>query len=222
MKTREQLQRDVQDELKWEPRIDEAGIGVSVEDGVVTLSGHVSSFAERTSAERATKRVAGVKAIANELVVKLPFSMERDDTDIAEAAVKALGWRSDIPGDTIKVTVSKGWLTLEGDLDWNYQKESATNAVRYLTGVKGISNLIRIKPRVDASRVREKIEDALTRSAEVDARNIAVSVEGGKVTLRGKVRSWAERDDANDAAWAAPGVTEVEDNLRVEDLELAH
>jgi osmotically-inducible protein OsmY len=222
MKTREQLQRDVQDELKWEPRIDEAGIGVGVEDGVVTLSGHVSSYAERSLAEKAAKRVAGVGAIANELVVKLPSSMERDDTDIAEAALRALRWRSDIPGDKVKIAVSKGWVTLEGDLDWNYQKQSAYNAVRYLTGVKGVSNLIRIKPRASAFQVREKIEQALKRSAEIDARHITVAVDGGKVTLRGTVRSWAERDDANDAAWSAPGVTEVDDDLRVEEFELAY
>jgi osmotically-inducible protein OsmY len=220
MKSKEQLQRDVQDELKWEPSLDEAGIGVSVHDGVVTLDGHVLSYSERTAAEKAAKRVFGVHAVANDLDVKLPGGRERDDTDIAEAALRALRWHTSIPEEQIKVVVAKGWVTIEGEVEWFYQKQAAYDAVRHLTGVKGVSNNVNIKPRVNAVQVKDKIEQALRRSAEVDAKRITVEVHEGRVILRGTVRSGAEREDAESAAWAAPGVSDVESHVKVEEEEL--
>jgi osmotically-inducible protein OsmY len=220
MKRREQLQRDVQDELKWEPALDEAGIGVSVEDGAVTLTGHVSTYSEKTAAERATKRVHGVHAVANDLVVKLPSSKERDDTDIAEAAARALQWRSDVPSDAIKAVITKGWVTLEGNVEWYFQKQAAYDAIRHLSGVKGVTNNVAIKPRASAFQVKEKIQDAFRRSAEIDAKRVQADVQDSKVILRGTVRSWAEREDAESAAWAAPGVSKVESHIAVEEEEL--
>ena len=220
MKTKEQLQRDVQDELRWTPNIDEAAIGVSVEGAVVTLSGHVSTYAERTAAERATKRVSGVHGVANELVVELPSRLERDDTDIAQAAVRALEWRSDVPEDRVRATASKGWLTLDGEVEWQFQKDAAYKAVRHLSGVKGVNNLIQIKPRASATEVKQKIQQAFKRSAGIDAQHVQVQTEGSKVILTGTTTSWSEYEDAEWAAWSAPGVSEVENRLKVEDPAL--
>lgn len=214
--TDNELQQDVLRELQWEPSVDAAHIGVSVKNGVVTLSGHVPSYAEKYAAEKAAKRVHGVRAVANELDVNLPGSSERTDEDVAMGVVNALKANTLVPDQKVKVTVSKGWVTLEGEVEWNYEKTAAENAIRYLTGVKGVSNLITVKPRVSPSDIKDKIERAFKRSAELDANRITVEVDGGKVTLRGTVRSWAERDEAAREAWAAPGVWSVENHIVVE------
>jgi len=215
MKSDVELRRDVLDELEWEPSIDAAQIGVTTREGVVTLAGTAKSYSEKLKAERVTKRVLGVKAIANEIEVRLPGTHERTDSDIARVAVDALKWRASVPEGRIKVAVGKGWVTLEGEVDWQYQKDVALEAVHHLVGVKGVTNLITVKPRVSATEVKSRIEAAFRRSAELDAQKIRVETKDGKVTLHGQLQSWAERDEAERTAWAAPGVTQVENFIAI-------
>jgi osmotically-inducible protein OsmY len=210
-----ELKKAVESELNWEPSIDAAQIGVAVKDGIVTLSGRVQSYWEKLAAERAAARVTGVKAVVNSLEVRLPTASERTDEDIARAAVEALRWNVLVPADRIKVKVSKGWVTLEGSVDWQYQKEAAEKAVRKLYGVTGVSNLVTVAPKVSSTAVKSQIEAALRRLAELDASRIKVETEDGTVKLSGTVHSWFEREEAERAAWAAPGVRRVEDHIQV-------
>jgi osmotically-inducible protein OsmY len=213
--TDKDLKIHVQNALDWEPSIDASDIGVATDAGVVTLHGNVRTYAEKQSAERLALRVFGVKAVANELVVHLPASYERTDTEIAQTAVNALRWNTVVPVGQVTVAVSDGWITLKGDVEWQYQRDAAARCVRDLFGVKGVTNAIAVRPHVKPTDVRDKIEAAFKRSAEVDARRINVTAADGKVTLSGNVRSFAERSEAAHAAWAAPGVMQVEDRLAI-------
>jgi osmotically-inducible protein OsmY len=208
------LRDDVLLELKWDPKISSASdIGVAVKDGVVTLTGFVPSFWEKDAAEKAAKRVYGVKGVANDIEVKLFW--QRTDPEIARAAVRELESHVSIPADRIKVTVKDGWVTLEGTVDWEYQKSLAESAMKKLKGVSGVTNKIQVTPKASAAEVKSKIEEALRRSAELDARRITVKIEGSTVKLYGSVSSWAERDEAERAAWSAPGTTMVENHILV-------
>lgn len=210
-----QMQLDVLAELKWEPAVNAAQIGVEVKDSVVTLAGHVSSYAEKWDAERAAQRVSGVKALAIEIDVSLPGASKRNDSDIAHSAENVLQWMTFLPEDAVKVVAEKGWITLSGDVDWDYQKQAATGAVRHLMGVTGVSNQIVIKPKVSLSAVESEIEAALKRRAHIDAQKISVEIQGANVTLSGTVHSLAERNLACHSAWGTPGVKNVVDHLVV-------
>lgn len=213
--TNHELQDHIQNALAWEPSVDAGGIGVTVDEGIVTLRGDVRTYAEKAAAERVALRVYGVKAVANDLEVRIEGIGRRTDTEIAQAAVNALKWTTTVPKDAVTVTVSDGWLALKGTVDWQFQKDAAARTVRDLVGVRGVTNEIVLKPRVRAGDVQAKIEAAFRRSAEIDARRVNVNVHDGQVILSGNVHSWAERDEARRAAWAAPGVTAVDDRLAV-------
>lgn len=217
MKTDKQLQTDIKEELKWEPRVRDEEIAIEVRDGVVTLMGTVPDYAQRTRAVRAVERVAGVRAVAQELTVKMPNNHMRSDTDLAHHVVNALEWDTEVPFQTVKAKVDDGWVTLEGEVEWQFQRNAPERVVRYLSGVKGVSNLLTVKPHASTYDVAQHISAALTRSAEADAKKIKVTATGGKVTLTGTVRSWPERADAERAAWSATGVSEVDDRLAVID-----
>lgn len=212
MKTDSQLQQDVMAELKWEPAVHSAQIGVEVKDGVVTLAGEVSSYSEKWHAESAAQRVAGVKALAVDMTVKLAALGKRSDTDIAQSANNILSWTI-LPLDAVKVKVEGGWVTLSGDVEWQYQRQAAAHSVRYLSGVTGVSNQIVIKPALSAQIVKSDIEAALKRRASEDAKAISVDVKGSNVTLTGTVHSWAERELAKRSAWRSAGVLNVVDKM---------
>ncbi len=215
-KTATELQQDVMDELNWEPSLDAANIGVSVDGGIVTLSGYVPSFAEKFAAERAAARVKGVRAVAEEIDVRLPGSNLRTDADIAKVVLDTLRWHTYLPEEKIKVKVEDGWVTLTGEVPWHYQRTSAVNAIRHLTGVKGVYNLLTVKPNVVIGEIKTKIRKALERVAAEDAGHITVDVKGTEVTLGGHVRTSMEQQEAADAAWAAPGVTSVKNETKIQ------
>ena len=215
MKTDSQLQHDVIEELGWEASVNAAQIGVSVKDGIASLSGDVGSFGEKWDAEQAAQRVSGIKGLAVDIQVNLPGSAKRNDADIARAVENVLQWTSLLPLDSVKVMVENGWVTLAGEVDWDYQRQSATRAVRYLMGVTGVSDQIALKPAVSLSVVKDDIEAALKRRAKDDAKDITVQVRGTDVILSGTSHSWAESELARHAAWSAPGVRQVVDNITI-------
>ncbi len=215
MKTDSQLQQDVMAELKWEPSVHSTQIGVEVKNGIVTLAGEVSSYTEKLNAESAAQRVNGVKALAVEMKVKLSEFGKRTDADIAESAKNILGWTSSLPADAVKVQVENGWLTLSGNVEWQYQRQDAADSVRFLVGVTGVSNQIAIKLSPLAAGVKSDIEAAIKRRAADDAKSIAVEVKGTDVTLTGTVHSWSERDLATRSAWGSAGVGKVVDKLTI-------
>jgi len=213
--TDKDLKQQLQNALDYDPVVDASDIGVAVDEGVVTLRGNVASYTEKIAAERVALRLYGVKAVANDLVVRLVSDYQRTDTEIAQAVVNALKWHTSVPDDRVSITVKDGWIAFAGTLDWQYQKDAAARAVRDLAGVKGVTNEIRVQARVKTIDVRDKIEAAFKRSAEIDARRINVTAQDGTIILSGNVHSWAERQEAERAAWAAPGVSLVEDRLTV-------
>lgn len=213
MKTDRQLQQDVEAELAWEPSVDAAHIGVAANDGVVTLTGHVPTYAEKVAAERAARRVKGVRAIAQEIEVRYASAAKTSDDEIAGRITQLLSWDVFVPHDRIQAKVEKGWVTLTGTVDWQYQKAAAEKDVAKISGVRGVTDMIVVTPAVATTDVRRKIEEAFERNADFEASRITVEADGSKVILGGKVRAWYERSLAEQAAWAAPGVTQIEDRI---------
>jgi osmotically-inducible protein OsmY len=216
-RTDEQIQQDIMEELKWDARVQPNEVGVAVKEGIVTLTGWVDNYTKKWVAERGAHRVRGVKAVANDIEVRLPSASERTDADIAAAATRALEWDALVPVEKLDVTVSKGWATLRGEVEWEFQRREAERSVRRLSGVRGVTNLITVRPRVSPSRndLNRRIEDALVRNAETDADRIQIDVDASKVILRGTVRSWMEKQEAERIAWSAPGVTAVDNRITV-------
>jgi osmotically-inducible protein OsmY len=213
MRSDSEIKRDVEDELRWDPRLDDTDVAVSVRDGVVELAGFVKSFPEKIEAEEAASRVKGVSGIADDIEVRLPAIDDRPDPDIAREAVASLKDRLPLTANNIKVIVKHNWVTLEGEVEWHYLREASERAIRDIRGVKGVSNHVKLRPRQQAANLKKKVEDALLRLAEVDAQRISVEEEGGHVTLKGIVHSWAEREAAEHAAWSAPGITGVTNEI---------
>ncbi len=210
-----EIRRQVLAELDWDPSIEASGVGVAVKEGVVTLTGSIGNYWQKKELERVVKRVTGVKAVAEDLTIKLHGAAARNDADIAQSVLSGLRFNVAVPSHRIQVTVENGWVTLEGEVEWQYQKRAAEKAVKYFMGVKGVTNSISIKPRVSAADVKAKIERAFARRAQFDANQIRVESSDGKVILRGSVHSWDEKEQAEQAAWAAPGVTNVENDVIV-------
>jgi osmotically-inducible protein OsmY len=210
-----QLQKSVLDELAWEPTVEAAHIGVTAKDGVVTLTGHVGNYVEKVAAERAARRVKGVRAIVQEIEVKLPSSDKRSDEDIAASALSVLRWHAGLPADQIQLKLEDGNVTLSGEVSWQYQKDQAESDIRKIQGVRSIANRITVKPAVQPFEVKRKIEEALKRNAELEASDISISASGSSITLSGHVNTWHQREIAEQAAWSAPGVTAVTDQLQV-------
>lgn len=213
MRSDNDIKRDVEEELRWDPKVDATDIGVAVKKGVVSLTGFVRSYSDKFEAEAATKRVSGVVAVANDIEVRLPNIDERPDPDIARDAVATIRAQLPLASDRIRVVVNKGFVTLEGDVEWNYQRENAERAVRRIKGVRSVINSLRVKPGADPGEIKQKIAEAFKRSAVLDANRITVETSGSEVILKGTVRSWAERQEAERAAWAAPGITVVDNRL---------
>ena len=210
-----EIEQDVKDELEWDPDLDATDIAVAVKDGVVTLTGFVRSYIDKYEAEAAVKRVAGVRGVANDIEVRLPTSDRRPDPEIARDAVAAIRSQLPVSWEKIKVVVKDGWVNLEGEAQWQYQRQTAENAVRRLKGVKGVTNLIQLKPRTEPSEIKRKIQEAFRRNAEIDANRITVHTNGGEVVLEGRVKAWIEREEAERVAWSAPGVTKVDNRIVV-------
>jgi osmotically-inducible protein OsmY len=215
MKTDDDIKRDVEEELRWDPDIDSTYIAVAVKDGIVTLTGYVPSYAQKFQAETDAKRVAGVMGVANDIEVRVPALDERPDPEIVRDAVNALKNQLPFSSQNLKVVAHDGWITLEGEAEWNYQRERAEEAVRWVKGVKGVINSIQVKPKVTPVDIKKKIEEAFKRNAEIDANQIEVETHDGEVVLKGTVHSWFEREEAERAAWSAPGVKKVEDQITI-------
>jgi osmotically-inducible protein OsmY len=221
MKTDTEIQKNVMDELKWDPILNASEIGVAVKNGIVTLSGTIDSYFKKDEAENAAKRVNGVRAVASDIDVTSPSNSSKTDTEIARVIADTLKYNSAVNEDKIKIKVDNGWVTMEGTVDWEYQKEAVRTAIKNISGVKGMANLIRITPVVTAKDIQQKIAAAFQRHANLDSERILVDVNQNKVTLSGKVRSWIEKNDAENAAWRAPGITSIENRIIVDANALA-